>query len=203
GDPQIVAEAKRRFAAFLQNPAALPPALRDTVTHLVGVTADRKDYDTLIALARKTTNTSERIRYYLAAASARDPALGRATLELTLTDELPTTLTGNVFNSVAGPGEQPELAWAFALQHFETLATKQGPSFRNYFAANFMTNFTDAARAAELAAFAPAQATSGGRMVSARSQEAILLSADLKARALPAIADWLKQRNRRPYLRGG
>src|SRR5262249_36232894 len=33
GDPQIVAEAKRRFAAFLQNPAALPPALRDTVTH--------------------------------------------------------------------------------------------------------------------------------------------------------------------------
>src|SRR5262249_424645 len=177
--------------------------LRATASHVGGATADRKYYDTLIALARKTTNTGERVRYYLAAASARDPELARATLELTLTDELPTTLTGNMFSGVAGPGEQPQLASAFVLQHFEALATKQGPSFRNYFAANFMTNFTDTARAGELAAFAPAQATSGGRMVSARSQEAILLSAELKTRALPAIADWLRKRNRRPYLRGG
>ncbi|HKA80956.1 MAG TPA: M1 family metallopeptidase [Xanthobacteraceae bacterium] len=197
GDPEIVAEAKRRFAAFLQNPAALRPALRDSVIHLVGVTADRKDYDTLIALARKTTNTNERVRYYLAAASARDPALAHETLELTLSDELPTTLTGNMFNGVAGAGEQPELAWDFVLQHFEALATRQGPSFRNYFASNFMGHFTDAARATELANFAPVQATSGGRMVAARTQEAILISADLKARALPAIADWLRRRNGR------
>jgi aminopeptidase N len=197
GDAQILAEAKQRFTAFLQNKTALRPALRDTVAHLVGVSAERKDYNTLLALARQTTNTDERIRYYVAAASARDEALARETLKLTLTDELPTTLTGNVFNAVAGSGEHTELAWAFVRQHFEELARRQGPSFRNYFASNFMTNFTDAARAAELAAFAPVQATTGGKMVAARSQEAILISADFKARALPAIADWLNRRNRR------
>ena len=197
GDAEILAEARRRFAAFLQNPAALQPALRDAVTHLVGVTAERGDYDSLLALARKTTDTNERVRYYLAAASARDPALARETLNLTLTDELPTTLTGNMLNGVAGAGEQPELAWEFVLQHFEALATRQGPSFRNYFASNFMGHFTDAARASELGNFAPVQATSGGRMVAARTQEAILISADVKARALPAIADWLKRRNGR------
>src|SRR5207302_6741029 len=61
GDPQIIVEAKRRFDAFLHDPAALRPALRDTVTHLIGVTAGRSHYDTLLALARESTDTNERV----------------------------------------------------------------------------------------------------------------------------------------------
>jgi aminopeptidase N len=197
GDADIVAEAKRRFAAFPDNPAALSPALRDAVAHVVGLSADRATYDQLIALARKTTDTSERVRYYSAAAGARDPALARATLALTLTDELPSNLVGTLINAVAAAGEQPELAWAFLRENFQTLATRQGPSFRNYFVSNFMTNFSDAARAAELTQFAPVQATSGGRMVAARSAEAILIGSELKARALPAIDGWLRRRSGR------
>ena len=194
GDEQILAEAKHRFAAFQQDPSALRPALRETVTHLVGLTADRATYDTLLALARKTMNTSERVRYYSAAASARDAALARASLELTLTDELPSTLVGNVIGSVASSGEQRDLAWEFVQTNFERLAGKQGPSFRNTFVSNFMTNFSDAAHARELARFAPVHATSGGRMVAERSQEAIMIAADFKARALPAIDAWIKRR---------
>ena len=63
---------------------SLPAALRDSVTHVVGIAADRATYDTLLALARKSTVTNERLRYYFAAASARDPALAHATLALTL-----------------------------------------------------------------------------------------------------------------------
>jgi aminopeptidase N len=194
GDEQVLAEAKRRFAAFLQNPAALRPGLREPVTHLVGIGADRKSYDTLLSLARKSTSTSERVRYYSAAASARDPALARDTLELTLTDELPSNLVGSVINTVASAGEQPDVAWAFVRRNFQALANKQGPSFRNYFVANFMTNFNDAAHAAELADFAPAHATSGGKMVAARAHEGIMIGADVKARVLPVIDDWIKQR---------
>jgi aminopeptidase N len=195
GDEQILAEARRRFAAFQQDPAALRPALRDTVTHLVGLTADRASYDTLLALARRTKDTSERVRYYSAAASARDGALARETLDLTLTDELPNTLVSNLINTVASTGEQGDLAWAFVQKNFEALATKQGPSFRNYFVSNFMANFTDAAHAAELASFAPARATTGGQTIAARAQEAIMISADFKARALPAVDDWIKKHN--------
>ena len=137
------------------------------------------------------------MRYYLAAASARDPALARETLDLTLTSELPSTLVGNVINAVAAAGEQPDLAWAFVQRNFEALASKQGPSFRNYFVSNFMANFSDAARAAELARFAPVHATSGGRIVAARAEEAIMIGAELKARALPAIDDWIKRRSKR------
>ncbi len=195
GDEDILAEARRRFAAFLQNPQSLPNALRDPVTHLVGVSADRAGYDTLLALARKSTVTNERLRYYYAAASARDATLARATLALTLTDELPNTIVGGVINTVAASGEQPDLAWEFVQKNFDALSAKQGPSFRDAFIASFMTNFSDDAHAAELAHFAPAQATSGGRVMAARALETIAISADLKMRALPAVDAWIREHN--------
>jgi ERAP1-like protein len=193
-DEQIIAEAGRRFASFLQDRAALRPSLREVVVHLVGQNADRASYDALLALARKSTNTNERVRYYSAAASARDPALARETLALTLTDELPTALRSTVINAVASAGEQPELAWEFVQKNFAALAAKQGPSFRDSFVSNLMASFSDAERADELARFAPAHATSGGRIVAARAHEAILIEAEFKARVLPAVDDWLKRR---------
>jgi aminopeptidase N len=194
GDGDILAEARRRFAAFVQNPPSLPNALRDAVTHLVGLSADRAGYDTLLALARKTTVTNERIRYYYAAAGARDAALARDTLALTLTDEMPSTIVGGVINVVASSGEQPDLAWEFVQKNFDVLVAKLGPSFRDLFVPSFMTNFSDEAHAMQLANFAPAQATSGGRVMAARALETIAISADLKARALPAVDAWIRER---------
>ncbi|MTV16110.1 MULTISPECIES: M1 family metallopeptidase [Bradyrhizobium] len=192
GDAAIVAEAKRRFAAFADDPNSLPTALRDAVTHVVGVTADRATYDQLLALARSSTATNERLRYYLAAASARDAELARATLALTLTSELPDTIVTGMINAVASAGEQPQLAWDFVRTNFDTLLARQGPNFRDQFVPNFMTNFTDEAHAVELAAFAPSQSTTGGRVMVARSVQAIAISADLAARVLPAADAWIR-----------
>jgi aminopeptidase N len=97
-----------------------------------------------------------------------------------LTDELPSTVVGGVINAVASSGEQPDLAWDFVQKNFDALAAKQGPQFRDAFIPNFMTNFTDDVHAAELVRFAPAQAASGGRVMTARALETIAISADLK-----------------------
>jgi aminopeptidase N len=198
GDDAIVAEAKRRFAVFVKDPEALSTELRGTVTNLVGRYADRATYDTLLALGRKTTNTDERVRYYTAAASAGDPMLAEETVAIALTDELPTSLVGTLISQVASQGEHPDLAWSFVKANFSALAAKQGPSFQNYFPSNLMTNFTDAAHAAELASFAPAQATSGGRLVAVRSYERIMTDADFSAQQLPAVNEWIKRRMARP-----
>jgi len=194
GDEGIMAEAKRRFALFVKDPASLSTELRGPVTSLAGRDADRATYDTLLALGRGTTNTNERIRYYSAAASARDPALAQETLAIALTDELPTTLVGTLISQVASLGEHRDLAWSFVRANFAALAGKLGPSFQNNFPANLMTNFTDAAHAAELAGFAPAQATPGGRRVAARSYERIMTAADFSAQQLPAIDEWVRRR---------
>jgi len=192
GDAGILTEARRRFAGFVQNPQSLPGALRDAVTHVVGVSADRANYDVLLELARKSTVTTDRVRYYYAAACARDEALARATLALTLTNEIPVTIVGGVINTIAAAGQQPDLAWDFVQKNLDALTARQGPSFRDEFIPNFMTNFSDDAHAAELAHFGPALATSGGRVMVARALETIASSADLKSRALPAFDAWIK-----------
>jgi aminopeptidase N len=189
GDEAVLAEAKRRFAAFLQEPASLSADLREPVTHLVGRTADRATYDTLLALGRKTTDTSERVRYYSAAAGALDPNLAKESLTIALSDELPNSLVGALIFWVAA--EHRELAWDFVRANFTALAVKQGPSFRNTFASNLMANFADRDRAAELASFAPVHETSGGRIVAARAEERILTDADFVAQQLPAVDDWI------------
>jgi aminopeptidase N len=194
GDETIVAEAKRRFAKFVSDPTSLPTALRETVTSLAGRYADRATYDALLALGRGTINTEERVRYYMAAAGARDLALANETLAIALTDELPTTLVGGLISQVASQGEHRDLAWNFVKANFAALAAKQGPSFPEYFPAGLMTNFTDAAHAEELANFAPAQSTAGGRTVAGRSYERIMTDADFSAQQLPAVNEWVKRR---------
>jgi aminopeptidase N len=199
GEADIIAEAKRRFERFRQDPNSLPAALRDPVMHVVGIAADKPTHEELLALARKATATNERLRYYFALASARDPVLARETLALTLTEELPNTIVSGVISTVASSGEQPELAWDFVQKHYDALLAKLGPSFRDSFIPNLMTNFNDGAHIAELLQFAPAQATSGGKVMTARAVETIAIAADLKTRALPAVDTWIKaQASTRP-----
>ncbi|HTP84331.1 MAG TPA: M1 family metallopeptidase [Alphaproteobacteria bacterium] len=194
GDPQIVAEAKRRFASYLRRPSSLPPSLKDPVSAVVGRGADTAMYDRLLALARAATSTEDRVRYYNALAAARDPALARRTLALALSDELPSSLASRLIFGVAAAGEHPDLAWSFLRANFAALIERQSPQFGDYAAAGLLSNFSDPARATELEQFAPAHATSGGRIESARAVETILINADFVARQLPAIDAWIARR---------
>jgi aminopeptidase N len=172
--------------------------LREAVTHLVGRTADRATYDVLLELGRKTTNTDERVRYYTAAASAPDAALAKETLAIALTDELPTSMVGQLISAVASQGEHRELAWDFVRENFTRLSDKQGPSFRRQFVSTLFSNFSDPARAEELKNFAPVNETSGSRTSAERAQETILSNADFAARQLPEVDEWVRRQAARP-----
>ncbi len=197
-DGEIIAEARRRFAAFVEDPASLIPELREPVTHLAGRNADRATYDALLALARRTTSTEERVRFYAALASARDRGLAEATLALALSEATPNNLVGNLISSVAYGGEHPDLALRFVQENFSALVTRLGPPFRNYFVSNLISGFADRAYARELESFAPVHETAGGRMVAARSVESILVDADFREQRLPAIDQWVAQHAARP-----
>jgi hypothetical protein len=67
----------------------------------------------------------ERLRYYYAAASARNPALAHLTLALTLTDEVPGTIVTGLIGSVASSAEQPDLAWDFLQKNYDALFAKR------------------------------------------------------------------------------
>jgi aminopeptidase N len=194
GDEAVIAETRRRFDAYLKDPASLADALRDPVATVIGRNADASMYETLLGLARKATGNDERTRFYMAAASTLDPALAAKILALTLTDELPKGLVDGVISRVAAQGEHRELALAFVKQHFEALAAKVGANFRNTYMSYLMLNFSDRAHAEELKAFAPVHETERGRVLAARNYERIVADADFVAQQLPAIDDWIARR---------
>ena len=190
-DPEVLSEARRRFGAFMRNVSAVSPELRDSVIHVVGLHADRTTYETLLALARTSESAEDQLRYYSAAASARDPLLARANLDLILTEEIPDWLKPPLLQAIASAGEQPELVWDFLQTHFAALAARPGASFRDSFVGDFMRNFSDAEHAHALATFSPARASTPARAAAERAYEAILADAAFKERALPAVAAWI------------
>ncbi len=192
GDGAVIAEAKRRFAAFVKDPRSLDVNLRGPVIFIAGRYADGATYDELRALGRKATSTELRVRYYIALAAAVNPELAKETLALTLTDEVPVDLANGMILTVAS-GEHPELALAFTKANFEALAAKRGPTFRAFFMSSLMTNFADDTHAVELANFAPVHETAGGRIAAARAQEEIIEAAEFRARQIPAVDEWVKE----------
>jgi aminopeptidase N len=186
-DQDVIGEAQRRFASFMGGASTLAPALRDAVTHVVGLHADRATYESLLALARTRRNAHEQLRYYSAAASARDPVLARETLDLILSENIPNWLKPRLLNSVASAGQHAELVWEFLQKNFAALAVAQGPYFRDYFVSDFMRNFSDVEHARALADFRPAHATEGASNAAQGAYEAIMIAAALKERLLPSV----------------
>ena len=118
--------------------------------------------------------------------------LAKETLTLALSDDVPPGTVGTLIFGVAGAGEHAELAWSFGQANFAALASRQGPFFRDNFAASLLGNFSDRAHAAELASFSPAHETAGGRRTAARTQENMLTDADFIAATLPAVDEWVR-----------
>jgi aminopeptidase N len=190
-DPQAAIEARRLFTTFTDE--GLDPALRDAVTYIVGLHADRPIYDSLLALARGSEHAREQLRYYRAAASARDPALARATLELIGNDKVPDWVKPKLLNAVAWAGEQPELVWEFLQNNFATLAARLGPSFAQHFVPNFMRHFSDRGHAEALVAFSRVHGSAAAQQAAKTAYEAIMADAELKERLLPSVQVWISR----------
>jgi len=191
GDPAVTAEARARFAAYVRDPASLPPALYDPVFSVVGRDADQAVYDQLRALGRATTSIRQKGRLYGVLAAAKDPRLARQTLDIALTDELDPGMTRRLVLGVAYGAEMPDLAWQFVQQHRAALLGKQDAVSRVTFVPDLFEAFTDAARADELEADARARAADDAPREVARAAAQIRFNALLKQRALPDVDRWV------------
>jgi len=192
GDADILAEARAKYKEFLAAPDALAADARPAVLKIVGRYADKTTYEQIHNLAREASGTEERQLYYRALAGALDIDLARATLELSLTNELPPQEAAALVSQAAHLGEHPELAWAFFLQHGKALLAKVDAYERNGYAPSIADAFCDASRADELEAYVrknlPADA-----LAKAREAEAeIRFKASLKRRELPIIDKWVE-----------
>lgn len=75
GDQTVIEEAKRRFAAYLTDPASLNPDLRSAVYQTVLANDPAHSYEALMQLYHKTTLQEEKVRIQRSLGALSDPAL--------------------------------------------------------------------------------------------------------------------------------
>jgi aminopeptidase N len=193
GDHDVIAEANTRFAAFLKDAASLPPALRTPVLDIVGHHADQKMYDTLRAMGVKATSTEEKLRYFGAMASATDPALMRQSVAFATSGEVPNgRITMMIYQASSSSGN-PEALYKMVAPHEAEFAQRMpkdgmGPTVLIAAAAGS----SDPAMAKTILAAKSSQASIGSRIWANRVADGINTAADLKTRAVPVVAAWLK-----------
>jgi aminopeptidase N len=89
GDKPTIAEAKKRFTAFLANHATLTPELQNAVLSIVAINADQATFDQMHALAKTAKNQTEDVRFYGAMMHVADPKLAEQALAIALSNEIP------------------------------------------------------------------------------------------------------------------
>jgi aminopeptidase N len=192
GDRPTLAWAHAQFAAFLQDPTAVSGNLAGPMLQLVGRHADAATHEQLRELARRSLTTAEKRRAYAGMQAATDPALVRATLDLTLSGEMPAAEANRNLERLAATCEQPELVLDYALQHFDALLARLG-SFEAYgYLPGIMDAFSDEARAEQLLRLTAEKFPADAVTIAARTAEAIRDNARFKQSVLPEIDAWIR-----------
>jgi aminopeptidase N len=192
GDPAVVAEARRRFAAFRADPSSLPAATRRTVLAIVAENAGPADWDQLHALAKGARTELERGEFYGLLGLAEDPALAQRTLDLSLSGEPLATTGPEMISAVARL--HPALALTFASAHWTQIAALLEPDSRPAFAPRLASAGHDKALVPQLNAFADQHIPANARQDLQKAVARILYLASIRDERLPQVDRWLDQR---------
>jgi len=191
-DPAVVAEARKRFAAFVADQSTLSPSLQDAVLSVVGYGADKKIYDQLRELGRKADSTETVLRYYNALGGAHDPALIAETVGIAETDEITAGRVNRFIGAAAYSSDNPELVWKLFLSKRKAVLKKLTPMQASGVLPDIAGASSDPAIGKELEALPESNISSGARRDAEKAVEDIGFKAGFKARLVPAVSNWLK-----------
>ena len=191
-DQEIVAGCRERFQKYLLDSASLAPDLRPSVLWVVGHYADEATWNRLHALGVETTSSEEKQNYYDALAAARDPKLVAKSLQISLTDELPTSRAVFLVGKVARDSDHPDVAWNFAKANMKALLAKTDALGANRYAPSLFTFFSENSRADELKSYAKANLPATSAKEVAKAVDEIEFRAEFRARLTPQLAEWIE-----------
>jgi aminopeptidase N len=189
GDPGVVGEARRRFAAFLANPNALDAATRRTVLDIVAVRADAATWDQIRALAKTAKTQLERREYHTLLGLAEDPVLAQRALDFALSGEPEVTTAPGIIAAVAE--RHPAMAFDFAEAHWDQISKFLEPTTIAGAMPRVLTNATDPALIPRLDAFAAAHIPAGARQDVLKTDATIRYLSQVRAKRLPEVDAWL------------
>ena len=193
-DEEMVSDCRDRFRLYLNDPGSLPSDLRRPVLGVVGRHADEATWNKLHDLGLRTSNTEEKVNYYDALARATGPKLVKKTLQIALTDELPTSRAIFLVGKVARWSDHPDLAWQFAKANMKAMLGKADALAINSYAPSLFTFFSDTAKADELKAYAKSNLPAASAKDVSKALDEIEFRIELKSRLIPQILNWIEHR---------
>ena len=128
GDPDVIAEARKRFATFAADRNAIPVDSQAMVLGIVARNAGAADFAQLHAIAQGSKNETELRRNYSALMLVRDPALAEQAVAIALSDEIPKQadmLRWTLVTIVSD--EHPVLGWHTFTANAERLMAPRQP----------------------------------------------------------------------------
>jgi len=189
GDAQVIAEARRRFAAFQADPTALSPELRNSVLGIVARNADAATWDALHRMAQKETSSMIRDQNYLLLAGAKDATLAQRALDMVLTDEPGATNSASMISAVAG--EHPDLAFDFAVAHRDHVDTLIDTTSRARYYPRLGAGSVDLKMVDKIQAYAQRYLAATSRRDADAAIADIRTRVKLRAQRVPQIKAWL------------
>jgi aminopeptidase N len=187
-DPGVVAEARRRFANLVANPDSLKGAQRLTVLSIAATHADAATWEQLHAMARKSTESTDRSRLYSYLGTAHDAALADKALALSLTKEPPPTDAPNLISAVSIAF--PDKAYDFAVAHRAAVDAMVEPTSRTSYFAGLASGSLSPGMVGKLNTFAGTVPASA-RPAITRTIATINFRQDIIKNRLPEVDHWL------------
>jgi aminopeptidase N len=188
-DPAVLAEAKRRFAAYVADPSSLTASTRRSVLQIVAIHADAAIWEQLHAMARSAKTQLERQELYGLLGAAEDPALARRALDLAVSGEPPATTMPGMIRAVSR--RHAVMAFDFAVAHWDQIANLLEPSTQSGYMPRLIGNSSDLTLIAKLDAFAKDHIPANADQDLRKSESTVRYLAKVRKERLPEADQWL------------
>ena len=188
-DHVTVAEARRRYAARVSDPAALPAALRNAILGVVARHADAATWEQLRQAAKGEKSPMLKDQLYNLLSMTQDDALARRSIALATSDEPGATTGAQMLVQVAQA--HPELAFDFATANIARVDQLIDSAVRSRYYPRLAAQSADPAMIGKLEAFARDQLAPGGRREAETAMASIGERIKLRSGRLATIDSWL------------
>lgn len=187
-DAALTAQAATYAMQSFTDPKAVPGSIRLPALSIFAYTADAARWDMLHDKARTENSPVAKLIYYRNLGAVRDKALAQKALDLTLTDEIPVPMRGNVIQAVAS--QHPAMAFDWAVANADKVNALLETSTRSAFIVSLPTGSGDPGVANRVTAYAAKALPHGSRKPAETAVAVINYRAGLRARQSAAIGKW-------------
>jgi aminopeptidase N len=190
-DSAVIAEARKRFAAYLKDPTHTAAEVRHSMLAIVARHADAATWEHLHTLAKNEKSTIAKQELYKLLASAHNRLLASRALALALTGEAAVTTRPSIVRGVGG--EYPEMAFDFVDAHLPLVNSWLEVDSRDQFVPGIAGGSNDPKTIGRLNAFAEAHIPATARSAVVKATSAIAFNAQVRTMRLPDLDRWLAQ----------